>query len=204
MARLVKMILRTLSPAAHGCAEKKSAEPTPVERGKYLLTIGGCHDCYTPKLPVPGGSPVLDDKRLLAGHPQEVPYPTWHPVDPQQRNAVALTNPMLTAWAGPWGVSFAINLTPDKETGIGEWSEQNFIQALRTGKHQGQPNGRAILPPMPWENTKAMTDDDLKAMFAYLRSIPAVKNQVPLPGAAGPGRSEIMTTRRFRRKGDDR
>jgi len=88
---------------------------------------------------------------------------------------------MLTAWAGPWGVSFAINLTPDKETGIAEWSESSFLQAMRTGKHQGQPNGRDILPPMPWENIKAMTDDDLKAMFAYLRSLAPVKNQVPLP-----------------------
>src|SRR5258706_15097575 len=86
-----------------------------------------------------------------------------------------------TAWGGPWGVSFAINLTPDKETGIAEWSEDHFIQSMRTGKHQGQANGRDILPPMPWENTKAMTDDDLKAGYAYLRSIPAVKNQVPLP-----------------------
>jgi hypothetical protein len=96
---------------------------------------------------------------------------------------------MLTAWAGPWGVSFAVNLTPDKETGIAEWSEENFIQALRTGKHQGQPNGRDILPPMPWEVYRFMTDDDLKAVFAYLKSIPPVKNQVPLPvlpGVAAP------------------
>ena len=181
MARIVKIILLGLSLVASGCAEKKSVEPTLIERGKYLVTLAGCHDCHTPKLPVPGGSPMLDEKHLLAGHPQDAPYPTWNPADLQQRNAMALANPMLTAWAGPWGVSFAINLTPDKETGIGEWSENNFIQSLRTGKHQGQPNGRAILPPMPWENTKAMTDDDLKAMFAYLRSIPAVKNQVPLP-----------------------
>ncbi len=94
---------------------------------------------------------------------------------------MALTTPMLTAWSGPWGVSFAANLTPDKETGLGEWSEQTFIHSLRTGKHQGQPNGRDILPPMPWFNFKGATDDDLKAMWAYLRSIPAVKNQVPLP-----------------------
>ena len=99
----------------------------------------------------------------------------------KQRNAMAMTNPMLTAWAGPWGVSFAANLTPDKETGIAEWSEEHFIQALRTGKHQGQPNGRDILPPMPWQFFKSMTDEDLKAIFAYLRSLPPVKNQVPLP-----------------------
>ena len=163
------------------CAERRPAARAPVERGKYLVTITGCHDCHTPKVEGPGGKPVLDEKRLLAGHPEEAPYPTWTPDDMKQRNAMALTNPMLTAWAGPWGVSFAINLTPDKETGIAEWSESSFIQALRTGKHQGQPNGRDILPPMPWEDFKALTDRDMKAMFAYLQSLPPVKNRVPLP-----------------------
>lgn len=168
------------------CAEKKPVAQTPVERGKYLVTITGCHDCHTPKAEGPGGKPVLDAKRLLSGHPENAPYPTWTPDDMKQRNAVALANPMLTAWAGPWGVSFAINLTPDKETGLAEWSEANFMQAMRTGKHQGQPNGRDILPPMPWEDFKAMTDEDLKAIFAYLQMLPPVKNQVPLlvlPGA---------------------
>lgn len=171
------------------CAENKPVAPTPLERGKYLVTITGCHDCHTPKVEGPGGKPVLDDKRLLSGHPETAPHPTWSPDDIKQRNAMALTNPMLTAWAGPWGVSFAANLTPDKETGIAEWTEAHFIQALRTGKHQGQPNGRDILPPMPWEYLKSMTDEDLKAVFAYLRSLPPVKNQVPLPvvpGAAAP------------------
>jgi mono/diheme cytochrome c family protein len=167
--------------ATLGCAEKKAPPPTPAERGRYLVTIAGCHDCHTPKLEGSDGKPVLDEKRLLSGHPEKAPYPTWTPDDLKQRNAMALTNPMLTAWAGPWGVSFTANLTPDKETGIAEWSEEHFIQALRTGKHQGQPNGRDILPPMPWQFFKSMTDDDLKAVFAYLRTIPAVKNQVPTP-----------------------
>ena len=176
-----------------GCAEKKSAEPTAIERGKYLVTIGGCHDCHTPKVPGPGGAPILDDKRLLAGHPEGEPFPSWSATDLKQRNAVALTNPSLTAWAGPWGVSFAINLTPDNSTGIGEWSETNFIQALRTGKHQGQPNGRDILPPMPWQNTKAMTHEDLKALYAYLRSIPPVKNPVLLPVSPGGTTPEVKS-----------
>jgi hypothetical protein len=186
---MTKIVLLGILCVAFGCGEKKVATDTPVERGKYLVTITGCHDCHTPKLEGPGGKPVLDEKRLLAGHPEQAPYPSWTLDDMKQRNAMALTNPMLTAWAGPWGVSFAINLTPDKETGIAEWSEQNFIQAMRTGKHQGQPNGRDILPPMPWEGFRVMTDDDLKAMFVYLRSIAPVKNQVPLPllqGGAAP------------------
>lgn len=82
----------------------------------------GCHDCHTPKVQGPGGVPQLDTKNLLSGHPADLPYPTWTPADLKNRSANALINPMLTAWAGPWGVSFAINLTPDKETGIAEWS----------------------------------------------------------------------------------
>jgi len=162
-----------------GCAEKQSAVKDPIERGKYLVTIAGCHDCHSPKLE--GPMPLPDMTRALSGHPEGAPYPTWTPGDLQQRHAIVLMNPMLTAFAGPWGVSFAINLTPDKETGIGEWTEEAFIQAMRTGKHQGQPNGRDILPPMPWFNLKEMTDDDLKAVWAYLQTIPPIKNQVPLP-----------------------
>jgi mono/diheme cytochrome c family protein len=181
MQRVMQITLLGLSLAAYGCAEKKADTPTPAERGKYLVTTSACHDCHTPKIEGPGGKPILDEQHWLSGHPEKAPYPTWTPADLKERNAMALTNSMLTAWAGPWGVSFAFNLTPDKETGIAEWSEASFIQAMRTGKHQGQPTGRDILPPMPWEIYGKMTDDDLKAIFAYLRTIPPVKNQVPLP-----------------------
>jgi mono/diheme cytochrome c family protein len=168
-----------------GC-EQKASTPDPAKRGEYLVTLGGCNDCHTPTLPPgPDGMPIPDTTRLLSGHPENVPYPTWTPADIQQRNAIALFGPMLTAAAGPWGVSFAANLTPDNETGMGEWTEQAFIQAMRTGKHQGQPNARMILPPMPWPGIAKMTDEDLKAMWAYLRSIPPVKNQVPLPVPPG-------------------
>jgi len=185
MRNSVALLLFTLGFSLVGCAEKKADAPTPAERGKYLVSTSACHDCHTPKIDGPDGKPILDEKRWLSGHPEKAPYPTWTPADLKERNAMALTNPMLTAWAGPWGVSFAFNLTPDKETGIAEWSENNFIQAMRTGKHQGQPNGRDILPPMPWDVYRNMTDDDLKAIFAYLRTIPAVKNQVPLPVLPG-------------------
>jgi Cytochrome c len=178
----VVVVAGGLLTAFTGCEKNQPTVDNPVERGKYLVTVGGCHDCHTPKVEGPGGLPVPDTTRLLSGHPEGLPYPTWTPADLQQRSALALINPMLTAWAGPWGVSFAANLTPDISTGIGEWSEQTFIQAMRTGKHQGQPNGRDILPPMPWFNLKEMPEDDLKAMWAYLRSIPPIKNQVPFPG----------------------
>ncbi|HEY7168204.1 MAG TPA: c-type cytochrome [Candidatus Binatia bacterium] len=166
-----------------GCTKEDSRRSqTTAERGKYLVTLGGCHDCHTPKVPGPGGAPVLDASKLLSGHPENSPVPAWSPED-LKRGVLASTNSNLTAWAGPWGVSFAINLTPDKETGLAEWNEQTFIDMARTGKHHGQSNGRDILPPMPWFNLKDLTDADLKAMWAYLRSLPPIRNQVPLPVA---------------------
>jgi hypothetical protein len=98
-----------------------------------------------------------------------------------QRNGLAVISPSFTSFAGPWGVSFAANLTPDTTTGIGEWTETTFIRAIRAGKHQGQPNGREILPPMPWPAFRNLSDVDLKAIWAYLRSLKPVKNQVPFP-----------------------
>jgi hypothetical protein len=76
-------------------------------------------------------------------------------------------------------VSFARNLTPDQVTGIGIWSEAMFMKTIRSGRHWGV--GRPILPPMPWFNYRQMTDQDLKSVFAYLRSIPPVHNRIPEP-----------------------
>ncbi|MBI3329576.1 MAG: cytochrome c [Nitrospinae bacterium] len=136
-----------------------------VERGRYLVTLGQCHDCHTPK--GAGGRPQLD--RLLSGHPEGL-APA-----PAVQDAISIT-PTLTSFTGPWGTSFTRNLTPDEETGIGKWTEQDFLKVLRTGIRK---NGAAVLPPMPWEYLTQLTDEDLKAMFAYLRSIPPLKNRVP-------------------------
>ncbi len=143
------------------------------ERGEYLATITGCNDCHTPFKMGPNG-PEPDMSRLLSGHPaaDTLPPPPgatgpwiWHG---------AATN---TAFAGPWGVTYAINLTPDQATGMGIWTEQVFVAAMRTGKHFG--TARPIMPPMPWPSYRHMTDDDLKAVYAYLRSIPPIVNRVP-------------------------
>jgi len=176
-----KQQLSTSTAGIAGASDVLAEKNTLIERGKYLVTTSLCHDCHTPKVFGPQGEPMPDSTRLLSGHPAELSYPDWTPADLEKRNIITSTNPMLTAWAGPWGVSFTANLTPDTSTGIGEWTEESFIQALRTGKHQGQPNGRDILPPMPWQFIGQMTDDDLKAVWSYLRSIPATKNQVPFP-----------------------
>lgn len=157
-------------------AEENAAGGPSVERGKYLVTIMGCNDCHTPwKMGANGPEP--DMSRMLIGHPQDLVMPAAPNLGqgPWQW-AAAGTN---TAFAGPWGVSFTANLTPDPETGLGKWTEETFIQAIRTGKHEGQ--GRPILPPMPWPQYRNATDDDLRSVFAYLRTIPPIKNRVPLP-----------------------
>ena len=156
-------------------ASKKKAM---VERGKYLVNLGGCNDCHSPKLFGPTG-PVPDSTRLLSGHPagDKVPEVPQNVLAPDKWGAI--TSNHFTAWAGPWGISFTRNLTPDVATGLGSWTEDIFIKAMRTGKDMGE--GRDILPPMPWPNFALLTDADLKAIFAYLKSLKPVENAVPDP-----------------------
>jgi len=151
---------------------------SPVERGKYLVMVGGCNDCHTPKKMGPNG-PEADMTRELSGNPQTEKLAAVPPGLIAPDKWLTIVNNHLGAWAGPWGVSFAANLTSDKETGLGSWSQEMFVNAIRTGKHQG--TGRPILPPMPWYWYRNMTDDDLKAVFAYLQSLPPIKNVVPEP-----------------------
>jgi mono/diheme cytochrome c family protein len=153
-----------------------SSRDRQVARGQYLVTVGGCNDCHTPLKMGPAG-PEPDMSRMLSGHPSSFKIESAPAaVSPQWMMIADATG---TAFSGPWGVSFTANLTPDTNTGTGIWTEDMFIKTLRTGKHWG--TSRDILPPMPWFNYGKMTDDDLKAVFAYLRTIPPVHNQVPEP-----------------------
>ncbi len=146
-----------------------------VARGRYLVNYGGCNDCHTPKKMTERG-PVDDEARLLSGHPES---PTLPPPPITGDSPWFAATAGLTAWSGPWGITYSANLTPDQNTGMGIWTEEMFVKAMRTGKHMGE--GRPILPPMPWAAVAKLTDDDLRAVFAYLRSIPAVANRVPAP-----------------------
>jgi mono/diheme cytochrome c family protein len=168
--------------------QTSSASMSPVERGRYLVTaVAGCGDCHTPwKMGAMGPEP--DMTRMLAGNPEAMTMP---PPPKMNMPWMATISASFTSFAGPWGISYAANLTPDSATGLGKWTEADFIKSLRSGIYI--QTGRPLLPPMPWPSFKNMTDDDLKAIFAYLRSIPAVHNQVPAaminmppPGAGGP------------------
>jgi len=171
------LMIAVLGVAATACttrgdAEGRASNEDRVARGKYLVTIGGCNDCHTPLKLGPNG-PEPDMTRMLSGHPQNLPMPDVRVPEPWGW-AGAVTS---TAFSGPWGVSYAFNLTPDENTGIGIWTEDIFIKTIRTGRHWGV--ARPILPPMPWVNYREMTDEDLRSVYAYLRTIPAVRNKVP-------------------------
>ncbi len=157
-------------------SDKKKADM--IERGKYLVAVGDCNSCHTPPKYTEQG-PVSDSSRFLSGYPASAPVPRvpYEVIGPGKW--AALRSWEGTAFAGPWGVSFPRNLTPDTATGLGSWTPEMFIKAMRTGKDMGE--GRDILPPMAWETFGKMTDEDLRAVFAYLASLPAIENAVPDP-----------------------
>jgi hypothetical protein len=150
------------------------AATDPVARGLYIVNAGGCHDCHTP-LKMGERGPEPDMTRALSGHPETLSIATaptlgqgpwlW---------AGAATN---TAFAGPWGISYAANLTPDVNTGLGIWTEDMFVRAIRTGRHMGA--SRPIAPPMPWPAFRNYSDEDLHAIWSYLRSLKPMTNHVP-------------------------
>jgi mono/diheme cytochrome c family protein len=150
---------------------------TSAARGEQLVMLGGCNDCHTPKLP--GGR--LNVARALSGQPLGAPIP------PDAPGAVT-ANMMLTAWRGPWGVTVARNITPDKETGIGAWTLADFKRTIRTGV---DPKGQVLNPPMPIEGLQNLPDEDLEAIYNYLRTLKPVRNDTSgkagVPAATKPG-----------------
>lgn len=175
------------------CTDKKPSETTLVQntekvvppskedlvkRGEYLVETMGCHDCHSPKVFGPQG-PSPDPNLLLSGHPASVPTPK---IDKKANPDWVLFSMDNTIAVGPWGISYAANLTPD-DSGIANWTLDNFAKALRQGKSKGLDGGRMLLPPMPWPNYRNLKDDDLNAIFTYLKSLKPVKNIVPAPKA---------------------
>lgn len=172
------------------CQQKKTdatATPEPTETyggyasreelGEHLVTIAGCHDCHTPKKMGANG-PQMDMENALSGHPAALPIPDLNRAELESKGAAA--SQTMTAWIGPWGVSFSSNITSDA-TGIGNWTEEQFFTALRQGKSKGIATNRQMLPPMPYEMFAHMTDDEIRAIFAYLKSTKPVNNVVPEP-----------------------
>jgi len=164
-------------------AKGKAAKEDPVARGAYIVAHSGCNECHTPyvfnkelMMPMP------DMSRFLSGHPAGTADSATK-INP--KTDLALISADFTAFTLPFGIVYSANLTPDKETGLGNWTEEMFVKAIRTGMHMGA-DGRPILPPMPWPEFRTMTDDDLKAVFAFLKTVPAIHNPVSDPKVPPP------------------
>jgi mono/diheme cytochrome c family protein len=150
-----------------------TSDNSQVSRGQRLVDSHDCHACHTPmKMGTSGPEP--DMSLALSGHPQKLVMPPPPKLEGPWGWVGSSTN---TAFAGPWGISYAVNLTPDPDTGIGNWQEHEFVQAIKTGKHLGV--GRPIMPPMPWPAYRNLNDQQLRAIFAYLKSVTPIKNKVP-------------------------
>jgi len=177
-AILLTAVLSTASLRAAtggGAEQAKQDKASQVARGEYLVEIMGCHDCHTPMKLGPNG-PEQDRTRALSGHPENAPVP---PNAELPQGYLAMIGATFTSFKGPWGTSYTRNLTPDKETGLGDWTVDEFIATMKTGRERGK--GRPVLPPMPVQNLRALSDTDIRALFAYLQSLPPVKNRTPQP-----------------------
>jgi cytochrome c553 len=175
---------QSAAPAADATPATTVAAAASVERGAYLVNAMGCHDCHTPFALGPNG-PEPDMTRAFSGHPEQLTLGPVPALDPAAGWAWggAGTN---TAFYGPWGISYSANITADENTGLGIWTEEMFVRAIREGKHMG--TSRPILPPMPWPMFRNLNDEDLTSIFAYLKTVPAITNHVPepVPPAATP------------------
>ena len=180
----IMMAAAAIGPlAAFGCTAVEPPPPQPApmtqadmeKRGDYLVNSMGCSDCHTP-MKMGANGPEPDMERFLSGQPasEELPPPPA-PSGPWMVSITATG----TAWSGPWGISYTQNLTPDMDTGIGNYTEEQFVMTIREGKKQGR--GRDLLPPMPWPVFKNLSDEDLKSIYAYLRTIKPISNRVPDP-----------------------
>jgi len=167
------LALAALAAAAFTARTAHDSSADRAKRGEYLVKIMGCNDCHTPwKMGDAGPEP--DFSRMLSGHPEQVGA-----LKPAELPAPYIWGsvPTNTAFSGPWGISYTANLTPDQNTGLGIWTEDMFIQAIRTGRHMGV--SRPINPPMPWPMYRNATDEDLKSIYAFLRTIKPIVNHVP-------------------------
>lgn len=184
--RILALVMILLNPLT-GCQEKYAQPPEqPVDveanqrtlkRGEYLVTTIGCADCHSPKRPGALGPEEIPELKL-SGYRGDKELPDIN-TEPLEKGWILMSGD-LTAAVGPWGISFASNLTSD-ETGIGTWSKEQFRRALKEGKFKGQKNGRTLLPPMPWQNFAHLTNEDIDAIFAYLQDTKPVRNAVPAP-----------------------
>jgi hypothetical protein len=181
MAIMTGLVVLVVVACTSGSARKNEEQPLTqeglIKRGEYLVSAMGCDDCHTPKKMGPQG-PEFDFDRRFGGHPANERIGKIDTTVMQI--GWVLFGMGLTSSVGPWGLSYAANISSDT-TGLGMWTEEQFLRAIRKGLSKGLEGNRPLLPPMPWFVYKNLTDQDLKAVFAFLKSTKPIKNVVPQP-----------------------
>ena len=183
MKKMKKFIVFTLTASLISCSTKvdfkdEKLDEEIIKEGHRLVTTLGCNDCHSQKKMTDFG-PVPDQSFLLSGHPEDQKLADYDSEITNSGQWVLFSGSGIVA-VGPWGTSFASNLTPH-ETGIGKWSFEQFKKAMKEGKSKGLDGGRMLLPPMPWVGYQSLNDNELWAIFRYLQSISPVNNRVPSP-----------------------
>ena len=177
VAAVTGLLIACNSSAANDKETKPLSQEQLVKRGEYLVNAVGCDDCHSPKKMGPKGPEIIEELRFSG-------YPSERPIQPADTNTIhngwMLLGTDLTSAVGPWGMSFAANISSDA-TGIGNWKEEQFFKVIREGKYKGLEGSRDLLPPMPWFVYKNFSDEDIRSIFAYLKSTKPVANQVPAP-----------------------
>jgi hypothetical protein len=165
---------KTENPPEQVTKQNFAGFESQLKWGEHLVTVSACHDCHSPKdYSKPGTG--LDSAHLLSGY-MGSPVPDVNKKDAQTKGWAVTSD--LTSWVGYWGVGYAANLTSDS-TGIGTWKEEQFMYAIRNGKYNGMASDRNLIPVMPWVMYRNMSDEELKAIFAYVKSTKPVSNKVP-------------------------
>jgi len=175
-------IIALVSVIAIGCNQKPAEEiaysPERIEIGQAVVEGWNCTFCHTPQIQGPDGKFIADPKRFMSGHPSDEEIPTIPDMvitSPEWMEF--LDNLGSTVWATDNVLVFSANLTPDDETGIGTWSETEFVETVRQGRHKGIE--RRIKYPMPWRELSELSDEELLSVYEYLMTLQPVNNKVP-------------------------
>ena len=159
-------------------AQEVAYSPERIEIGQAIIEGWNCSFCHSPQIKGPEGKPIADPNRFMSGHPadEKIPaVPDMVLTSPEWMEF--LDNLDSTAWATDNLVVFSANLTPDDETGIGSWTETEFVETLREGRHRGIE--RRIKYPMPWQELSELSDEELLSVYEYLMTLQPVSNEVP-------------------------
>jgi len=160
------LVLMSMLAFATSAGASQTLQDDLVAHGKYIVSIVGCADCHTP--------PKAEYQDPTKFTPEQLQILSFHASESLDESKLLAGGRPFDL--GPAGILFTPNLTPDKETGLGAWTDEEIKRAIKTGVAH---DGRILFPVMPYHVFSGMADTDVDAVVAYLRSVKAVKNYIP-------------------------